>query len=229
MAIYQIDTAEFDQHVQDSDFWLADGQQVPETMKVNYQQSDITNFRGDAIVNAANVVLLGGGGVDGVIHRAAGSRLKAWIKQYVPADNNDVRCPTGESRLSPGFGLRARNVIHTVGPMFHDSPTVRNVAYAGEIRERNTLKGIEPRELLKKSIRSCLDMAEVNGFKTLAMPAISCGVFGCTVSVFAKVLSEVVAEKEWALDSLTICLFQDWEMAEFHQVWGFVAPVGDAE
>ena len=197
-------------------------------MKVLFKNANIVNFKGDAIVNAANVVLLGGGGVDGVIHRAAGPQLKAWIQRNVEAGEHGIRCPTGTSVLSPGFGLRAaKYIIHTVGPMFHDSATVRNVFHGGEIKERETLKGVEPRDLLKNSIRSCLQMADDQGLKTIAMPAISCGVFGCTVPIFAKVLSEVVAEKAWEVETLTIMLFQKWEFEEFRQVWEFVAPLGN--
>jgi O-acetyl-ADP-ribose deacetylase (regulator of RNase III) len=191
-------------------------------LKVHIRQGDISTFNGNAIVNAANVVLLGGGGVDGVIQRAAGPDLKAWIRANIPIIEHDIRCRTGDAVLSPGFYLKAKHIIHTVGPMFHDSPTARNVAYAGEIQEKATLAGIQPRDLLAKSIRSCLEMAEANGIKTLAMPAISCGVFGCTVPVFAKVLSEVVAEKTWGLDALYVVLYQDWEMAEFEQTWEFL-------
>jgi O-acetyl-ADP-ribose deacetylase (regulator of RNase III) len=105
--------------------------------------------------------------------------------------------------------------------MFHDSPTVRNVAYAGEIAERESLRYVKPRELLAKSIRSSLELAEANGIKTLAFPAISCGVFGCTVPVFAKVLHEVMAEREWPLD-VWVVLYEEWEFAEFKQTWGFL-------
>ena len=188
---------------------------------VHYQRGDITRFKGDAVVNAANVVCLGGGGVDGAIQRAAGPELKAWIKDNVPADRHGTRCHTGDAIITDGFGLRAKKIIHTVGPMFHDSPTARNVCYPGEIAERESLKGIEPRDLLAKSIRSSLDLAEANAIKTLAFPAISCGVFGCTVPVFAKVLHEVMGEKEWPLN-VWVVLFEEWEFSEFKQTWDFM-------
>jgi O-acetyl-ADP-ribose deacetylase (regulator of RNase III) len=191
-------------------------------MKVTYLPGDITQFAGDAVVNAANVVCLGGGGVDGAIQRAAGPELKAWIRENVPADKHGTRCHTGDAIITDGFGLKAKKIIHTVGPMFHDSPTVRNVAYAGEIAERESLKGIEPRDLLAKSIRSSLELAEANGIKTLAFPAISCGVFGCTVPVFAKVLHKVVNEKEWTLDGLWVVLYEHWEFLEFRQTWAIL-------
>ena len=190
-------------------------------MKIHYQRGDIARFKGDAIVNAANVVMLGGGGVDGVIHHAAGPDLKTYIAANFPTGINGVRCPTGEARITDGFNLRAKKIIHTVGPIFQDSPTARNVVYPGEIAERASLKEIEPRDLLAKSIRSCFEIAEREGIKTLAIPAISCGVFGCRVSTFAKVLHEVVGEKEWPLD-LWVVLYQPWEFTEFRHTWDFL-------
>ena len=80
-------------------------------------EADITTLEVDAIVNAANEAMLGGGGVDGAIHRAAGPRLKAACLE-VPEARPGVRCPTGESRIMPGFDLSARHVIHTVGPVW---------------------------------------------------------------------------------------------------------------
>lgn len=189
---------------------------------VHFQRGDITKFKGDAVVNAANVVCLGGGGVDGAIQRAAGPELKEWIKDNVPADKHGTRCHTGDAIITAGFGLRAKWIIHTVGPMFHDSPTVRNVAYAGEIAEKALFADVEPRVLLAKAIRSSLELAEAKGIKTLAFPAISCGVFGCLVSVFAKVLHEVMSEKEWPLQ-VWVVLYEEWDFAEFKQTWGFLA------
>lgn len=190
-------------------------------MSVSYTQGDITKFDGDAVVNAANVVCLGGGGVDGAIHRAAGPGLSAWIQKNVPADVLGSRCHTGDAIITDGFGLRAKKIIHTVGPMFHDSPTVRNVTYPGEIVERESLRYTKPRELLAKSIRSCLELAEANDIKTLAMPAISCGVFGCQIPVFAKVLSEVMSEREWSVQ-VHVVLYEEWEFISFKQTWGFL-------
>lgn len=192
-------------------------------MKIEVVQGDITKFTGDAIVNAANVRLLGGGGVDGAIHAKAGTVLKHWIRKYVPANEHEIRCPTGKAVCTPGFGLPATYIIHTVGPIFHDSPRARNVVHAGEIAERATLTD-EPRDLLASSIRESLKVAEAKGIKTLAMPAISCGVFGGNLMTFAKVLSEVVAEKPWALDTLTVVLFLDEEFAGFKAAWELCKP-----
>ena len=87
-------------------------------------QGDITTLRVDAIVNAANERMLGGGGVDGAIHRAAGPRLLEACRQ-VPEVSEGVRCPTGQARITPGFDLASDWVIHTVGPVYRDAEESR--------------------------------------------------------------------------------------------------------
>ena len=89
-------------------------------MTLKFQVGDITTANVDAIVNAANERLLGGGGVDGAIHRAAGPQLLAACRQ-IPEVRSGVRCPTGDARMTPGFALSARFVIHTVGPVYRSS------------------------------------------------------------------------------------------------------------
>ena len=89
-----------------------------ETMPLTVITADITSLRVDAIVNAANPGLLGGAGVDGAIHRAAGPALREACRA-LPCVAPGVRCPTGEARITPGFALPARYVIHTVGPVWH--------------------------------------------------------------------------------------------------------------
>ena len=130
-------------------------------------QGDITTLAVDAIVNAANQVMLGGGGVDGAIHRAAGPELyDACLK--VPEVQPDVRCPTGEARITPGFKLPAKFVIHTVGPVYRDG------------------QHGEP-EKLAACYRNSLALAAENGCKSIAFPCISTGVYGYPIEDAAKI------------------------------------------
>lgn len=124
-------------------------------------KGDITKLDVDAIVNAANERMLGGSGVDGAIHRAAGPELLEACRATPARDG--VRCPTGEARITPGFRLPARFVIHTVGPVFEGGD-----------------QG-EP-ELLAAAYRSSLALAAEHGLKSIAFPAISTGVYGYPIA-----------------------------------------------
>lgn len=129
--------------------------------RIEVLEGDITTFAVDAIVNAANEALAGGGGVDGAIHRAAGPGLADECRA-IPFVRPYVRCPTGEARITGGHRLSARHVIHTVGPIWH----------GGRQNEPALLAGC---------YRQCLDLAAQHGLHSLAFPAISCGVFGYPV------------------------------------------------
>jgi O-acetyl-ADP-ribose deacetylase (regulator of RNase III) len=127
-------------------------------MSIDLLQADITTLDVDAIVNAANRALAGGGGVDDAIHRAAGPALSAACKA-IPMVQPFVRCPTGEARITPGFDLPARWIIHAVGPVWSGG-----------------CEG-EP-ALLASCYRNALALAQAHGIASIAFPAISCGVFG---------------------------------------------------
>jgi len=136
-------------------------------MKIEVWQGDITTLGVDAIVNAANESLLGGGGVDGAIHRAAGPQLLEECQQ-LPELRPGVRCPTGEVRATAAYDLPARHVIHTVGPVWQDG-------------SRH-----EP-ELLANCYWKSLQLAEKLGALSIAFPAISCGVFGYPLHQAARI------------------------------------------
>ena len=127
-------------------------------MRIEVVRGDLTTLAVDAIVNAANETLLGGGGVDGAIHRAAGPGLLAECRT-VPEVRPGVRCPTGEARLTGGHRLHARYVVHTAGPVWRGGD-------AGEA------------DLLASCYRACLQLATATQMASIAFPAISCGIHG---------------------------------------------------
>ena len=163
---------------------------------------DITTLHVDAIVNAANQVMLGGGGVDGAIHRAAGRELfESCLK--VPEVRPGVRCPTGEARITPGFRLSAKYVIHTVGPVYRDG------AHG------------EP-ELLAACYRNSLALAVENGCHSVAFPCISTGVYGYPLRAAAEIaIREVRAFLAHHPDMEVIfCCFSSRDAAVYQELSG---------
>ena len=149
-------------------------------------RADITQLDVDAIVNAANERMLGGG-VDGAIHRAAGHQLyEACLA--VSEVRPDVRCPTGQSRITPGFNLRARHVIHTVGPVW-----------------RGGTHG-EP-ALLASCYRTALELGRQHRIRSIAFPAISCGVYGYPLDEAAAIAVHETREAETEFDRILLVAF----------------------
>lgn len=137
-------------------------------VKIQVVQGDICDFGGDAIVNAANNSLLGGGGVDGAIHRAAGGELLEECKQVGP-------CPTGEARITKGYKLQARWVVHTVGPVWK----------GGQKNEA---------DLLGAAYTNSLSLAYEAGARSIAFPAISTGAYGFPKEQATRIAVQTVRE-----------------------------------
>jgi O-acetyl-ADP-ribose deacetylase (regulator of RNase III) len=155
-------------------------------------QADITTLAVDAIVNAANPSLLGGGGVDGAIHRAAGPELLAACRAH-------GGCPTGEVRLTPGFRLPARRVIHAVGPVWH----------GGHQREP---------ELLASCYRRAIQTAANERCRSIAFPAISTGVYGYPVEAAAQIAIATVRASlalQDAIREVIFCCFSERDLAVY--------------
>lgn len=158
-------------------------------------RGDITVLNVDAIVNAAAPHLRGGGGVDGAIHRAAGQQqLLSWMMAHYD------HCAVGEAVVSPGFALPARYIIHTVGPIWR----------GGNDRED---------ELLARCYTSSMALAEQNGVRSVAFPAISTGVYGFPALRAARIAVDTVRQRiadGTRLERIVFCCLQT-EIAEFHQ------------
>ncbi|MGF1643162.1 MAG: O-acetyl-ADP-ribose deacetylase [Thiotrichales bacterium] len=161
-------------------------------MTIEITLGDITRLEVDAIVNAANESLLGGGGVDGAIHRAAGPELLAFTRTL-------GGCPTGEARLSAGFDLPARWIIHTVGPVWR----------GGRYGEA---------ELLRACYRNCLALARECGARSIAFPAISTGIYGYPKKPAARIAVNAMRVAEPDFERIVAVCFRESDVAIYEQV-----------
>jgi O-acetyl-ADP-ribose deacetylase len=156
-------------------------------------QSDITTLEVDAIVNAANSSLLGGGGVDGAIHRAAGPQLLEACRLL-------HGCKTGDAKITPGFNLPAKYVIHTVGPVWH----------GGQHDEA---------ELLQRCYLTSFRLAQEHQIRSIAFPGISTGVYAFPKEAAARIALSVMREQQAYFERIIACCFSAGDFQLYQKVW----------
>lgn len=157
---------------------------------IRCQNGDITKAQVDAIVNAAKPSLLGGSGVDGAIHRAAGTGLVVECESIRQVEPN-VRCPTGQARITSGHNLPSKWVIHTVGPVWNEA------------------QGYDCDALLNRAYHSCFTAGRMLGIRTIALPAISCGIYGYPLDRAATIAMAVAKMWEPFYDEITFLFIED--------------------
>jgi O-acetyl-ADP-ribose deacetylase (regulator of RNase III) len=163
---------------------------------VTVERGDITQVEVDAIVNAANPIMLGGGGVDGAIHAAAGPQLLEACRKVPAVDG--VRCPFGEARITPGFALPAKHVIHAVGPIYRRDP--------------------DPELTLRSAYEASLRLARAHGLVSVAFPGISTGSYGFPLEPAARIGLSVALQDWGSVARVRFVMFDAKVFAAFAEV-----------
>jgi len=166
--------------------------------RLDVRQGDITRVEVDAIVNAANPSLLGGGGVDGAIHRAAGPQLLAECRAI-------GGCPTGEARITKGYRLPARHVIHTVRPVYLGTP--------------------RDKQLLSACYRNSLELAVQHHLASIAFPAVSCGIYGYPIQEACRIAIDTTVQFLETHPSLQKVVFVLFSAGDLKTYQGYLAEL----